>query len=597
MATSYEPIKNYGIIGNQATCALVSQKGSIDWLCLPTFNSGSVFGSLLDNQKGGYFSLHPNEPFHSTNMYKHNTNILTTAFTGKHGKAILTDFMRITDNPQSAVIFREIKVISGTMKFAAEMKPVFDFGKYIPKLELYTNYCKAAAGTNSLTLTSTVELHLHDSSCISEFNLDAGNNAIFIIGYPSAPFERPNELYHEALDQTESFWNNWISRCTYSGPYSDIVRRAILATGMLWSRKHGSLIASATTSLPEKIGGDKNWDYRYTWLRDSAFVVDALLTSGHMAKEVKWFMEFMMNICQDGPESLHVLYDMDGSTPPGEKELALDGYRSSRPVRIGNDAYKQFQLDVFGEILFFLARYSRSGEEIDVSTWKLVRPIADFIVDHWHLNDHGIWEERGARQAYTGSKVLCFKGLMSAVEIATRFKLKGDIAKWEKTAESIRSTILKLGWNGKVNSFVKTLGGEKLDAHVLTLPWYELLPGSHPKVLSSIKAVEKNLLSSEGFVYRYEWPNEKLGESEGAFNICTLWLVSAYVNTNQLAKAVSLFEKFIGKMNNLGIFSEEIDPSTGDYLGNYPQIFVHTAFIKTALELSEALETTSDKVA
>ena len=596
----YPPIGDYGLLGDMHTAALVSKAGSIDWCCFPRFDSEAVFGRLLDWDKGGYFAFAPKGVTRSTRRYLPNTNVLETTFETDTGRATLTDFMpviaitgpnRPRDLTSRRQIIRRMVCERGSVEFEMRCIPRFDYGGIVPHASLLSETLGLAhGGKDAISIYSSAPMREEGDGFVAEGRLGEGDIACVATTYEAGqphyiePLDE-SEL-HGRLDETVKFWEGWAATCTYEGAYQGDVLRSALTLKALTYSPSGALIASPTTSLPEVIGGVRNWDYRFTWIRDATFALYSLFILGYTeeAHEFKRWLEWStMGRARD----LQVMYGLTGERRLTEIDLMnLEGYKLSRPVRVGNAAHSQLQLDIYGEILDSAHLYRRFGGKMDTEYWQYLRHVVDFILDHWREPDDGIWEVRSERRHYTFSKVMCWVGLDRAIKAATSLDLDGDVTAWKAARHEIRAEIFAKGYNAERGSFVQSYGSEVLDASALLLPLMGFIPTRDPRMTSTIRAIERDLATPEGLVYRYRGMDDGLGGQEGAFLMCSFWLVDNLTFLGEREKATALYEKLLTYSNDLDLYSEQIDPRTMDMLGNFPQAFTHLGIINAAVQLS-----------
>ena len=599
----YPPISDYGLIGDMQSCALVSKQGSIDWACFPRFDSPSIFGRILDRQKGGYFQLAPKDVRQVTRRYLPNTNVLETTFESAQGTAVLTDFMPVihethrTGMPQVSQhrqIVRELRCESGSIEFEMACEPRFDYGSIIPHVGLMNSHLALAhGGRDAISVQCSAEMSQTDDGFVASGALNQGESVSASARYePGQPhhLEEVGDLeVHALLDQTVAYWTNWSWGCTYQGEYRDDVIRSALTLKALTYAPTGALLAAATTSLPEVIGGVRNWDYRFTWIRDATFALYALSTlgfyqEGHDFK--RWLEWSTLGRARD----LQIMYGITGERRLTEIELNdLEGYRKSRPVRIGNGAHGQMQLDIYGEILDSAHLYRKFGGRMDEEYWTYLQRVVDFVLDHWREPDNGIWESRGGAQHWVYSKVMCWVALDRAIKAAEDLELPGDLPLWREAREEIRDEIFERGYNEERGAFVQAYDSTALDASVLLLPLVGFIPATDPRMRSTIEAVERELTTPEGLVYRYKDTDDGFGGEEGAFVICSFWLCDNLIFLGRKDEARVLFEKLRTYSNDLDLYSEELDVGTLGMLGNFPQAFTHLGLIGTAVQLESEL--------
>lgn len=609
-AGPYPPISDYGLISDMHSCALVSKAGSIDWCCLPRFDSRAVFSRLLDWRRGGYFQVAPCGVHSVRRRYLPETNVLETTFETDSGLARLTDFMpthphptlvEAEDAPRQRQVARILECVSGSTRFRLECCPRFDYGAIIPHAVLSSpNSAFAHGGADAVSIYCSAPLGECDDGVQSEGLLTAGEKLYAAVTHREHTTSGRRPYTSHAVDvlgageierrfqETRRFWEEWSSGCTYDGEYRDDVLRSALTLKALTYAPSGAILAAATTSLPEAIGGSRNWDYRFTWIRDATFALYALFILGYRA-EAHAFKDWLEWSTLGRARDLQVMYGLEGERRLTEVELPeLEGYRGSRPVRVGNGAYRQSQLDIYGEVLDSAHLYRKFGGQMDPEYWRHLRRVVDFVVDHWREPDEGIWETRGGPQHFVFSKVMCWVALDRAIKAARALDLPGDVERWRSVRAEIREDVLTRGYDAERRAFVQAYGSKHLDASALMLPLVGFLRASDPRMRSTIEAVERELTSPQGFVYRYRGYDDGLTQAEGAFLICTFWLVDNLIALGELDRARSLFETLRGCSNDLGLFSEQIDPKTGEALGNFPQAFSHVALINAAIQLRKA---------
>ena len=596
---SYKPISDYGLIGDLHSAALVATDGSIDWCCLPRFDGAALFCRLLDDSKGGYFKISLLGASQTSRRYLPATNVLETTFTTGSGTAILTDFMPVHDHPsrpneplevtETQRIVRILQCTHGSVEFNLECFPRFDYGTIVPHAVLRSPHTGTAHGAaEAVSVYCSAPLEEIDDGFRSKGLLREGDKLYAAVtnqvsfSHGTSPLDIP-ELELE-LSTTVAFWEEWSSRCTFRGEFSEDVLRSALTLKALTYVPSGALVAAATTSLPETIGGSRNWDYRFTWLRDATFALYALSIIGY-TEEAAAFKDWLEWSTAGRARDLQVMYGLGGERRLTEIEIpALDGYMGSRPVRIGNAAYSQYQLDIYGEVLDSAHILRRFGGDIS-EYWEYLVRVVNFVIDHWREPDDGIWETRGGRRHFVFSKVMCWVALDRAIKAANALKLPGDVKQWRQVRAEIKKDVLENGYSERVGAFVQCYGNNNLDASVLMLPLVGFIPATDPRMEATIRAVQKDLSSPQGYVYRYREFDDGLSGTEGAFTICTFWLADNLIHLGELEEARQLYDISVGCANDLGLFSEEIDPETGALLGNFPQAFSHLALINTAVQL------------
>jgi GH15 family glucan-1,4-alpha-glucosidase len=600
---AFQPIESYGVIGNMQSIALVGMNGSIDFLCYPNFDSPTVFATLLDDEKGGHFEIRPQlSNMRVRQLYLPETNILLTRFLAEEGVAELTDFMPIEqDGEQPNEIVRSVSVIRGNVHFEMRCQPRFNYAAGKHELQM-SGRCATFRPADSIcppmSLHSTVALEqqLHDVK--ATFTLTAGQRANFIFGAPRADGQPPEMdlLVHRFFD-TAQFWKTWISQSNYKGRWREMVLRSALVLKLLISRKHGSLIAAPTFSLPESIGGVRNWDYRFTWLRDAAFTLYALIRLGFVDETeafIEWLKDRLSDDAQRGP--LQVMYGIDGRQKLDEISLGhLCGYENSRPVRIGNAAYEQLQLDIYGEMMDAMYLANKYGHAVSHQGWNSVQHRLDWLGKNWERPDEGIWEVRGGPREFLHSRVMCWVAFDRALRLALKRSLPCPLDVWSRTRDEIRSDIFTNFWDEGLQSFVQAKGTKDLDASALLMPMMRFISPVDPMWLSTMRAIEGRLIE-DTLVRRYEVQRSNvdgLPGTDGSFTACSFWYVECLARAGELEKAQLLFEKLLGYANHLGLYSEELG-ADGRHLGNFPQAFTHLALISAATFLDRALSGTKD---
>ena len=606
----YKPIEDYGMIGDMHTVALVGIDGSIDWLCAPSFDSPSVFAAILDDDKGGSFKISPvGDEVSCKQFYWPDTNVLITRFLAPDGAAELTDFMpagrAVSGDEHRLRLIRRLTAVRGTLKFRMECKPAFNFGRDGHEATIEDG--GAIFSTPSLILGLDTDLPLEecDGAVVSEFTLREGETAVFEISHLSR--EEGWGLTLTAVEaenlfrRTVDYWQGWIGKCRYTGRWREIVHRSALALKLLTYQPTGAIVAAPTCSLPEGVGGERNWDYRYTWIRDSAFTIYAFLRLG-FTEEAEQFMNFLVTLCKEpgSDGSLQIMYGIDGRKELTEETLDhLDGYMGSKPVRIGNGAYNQIQLDIYGELMDAAYLYNKHGAPISYDLWTSLRTFADWVCDNWRGKDEGIWEVRGGQQEFVYSKLMCWVALDRAIRLADKRSFPAPRQRWLEIRNEIYEDIIKKGWNEKRQAFVQHYGSDSLDAANLMMPLTFFMSPSDPRMLKTLDQTllppEEGGLTANSLVYRYniEETDDGLSGEEGTFNICTFWLVEALTRAGRhdrarLEEARLMFERMLGFANHVGLYAEQTG-LRGEALGNFPQAFTHLALISAAFNLDRAL--------
>jgi GH15 family glucan-1,4-alpha-glucosidase len=593
----FEPIENYGVIGNMRTVALVSTHGSIDFFCYPKFDSPTVFASLLDPDNGGCFSIRPAlKNSRTKQLYLPNTNILITRFLSDDGIAEMTDFMPIISQTFRSHVVRKVSVIKGEIEFTLNCQPRFDYGRAkhtVKRLGNVVIFKPHHTTQEELLLNSDIKLHVQDGGVNQKFTLKEGQTAVFAFGESTERARQPIDCarIEERFQEAARYWREWSGRSNYTGRWREMVSRSALLLKLLTDRETGSLIAAPTFGLPEQIGGPRNWDYRYTWLRDSAFTLYALMRLGYM-DEAGQFQQWINARLQFGSKGgpLQTLYKTDGGTEIPETVLKnLSGYRNSKPVRIGNAAYKQLQLDVYGELMDAIYLASKYGDGLGIDEWNNTKRMLRWLSRNWNQPDEGIWEVRGGRRNFLHSRIMCWVAFDRAIRLGEKRSHAGPFAWMQKTRDDIYEDIVKHFWNEERQAFVQYKGSDRVDAAVLLMPLVRFISPMDPKWLSTLAAIEKEL-AVDTLVYRYRDQSrvDGLPGSEGTFTACSFWFIEALARSGQLEKAQILFEKMIGYANHVGLYAEQLGES-GEHLGNFPQALTHLALISAATYLDRAL--------
>ncbi len=595
---AYKDIAEYGLIGNMHTAALVSTEGCIDWYCLPHFDSPSVFGALLDDKRGGHFSISTPGGGRRQQFYYPDTNVLITRYLSPEGVGEINDFMPVAEvvHPlglQPHQIVRRVTCVRGSVTFRVECFPAFDYGRRRHSLEVTERGVIFDAAEMRLGLISPIPLTVRETGIDTEFTLHEGQTACFVLNYEQGsadPLSCPldGELLHA---ETIEYWHRWLSHGTYTGRWREHVNRSALLLKMLTFAPTGAMVAAPTASLPEEVGGERNWDYRYTWIRDSAFSIYALLRIG-FTNEAGAFMDWITARCMEpNPDgSLQVMYGIHGEHQLPETQLDhLSGYRDSRPVRIGNGAANQLQLDIYGELMDAIYLYNKYGVPISYKLWVALRPLIEWVCDNWRRPDHGIWEVRGGQQHFVYSKVMAWVALDRAVRLADKRSFPGNSNRWRAVRDEIYDEVMSRGWDREQQSFVQHYDTKAIDASNLIMPLVFFMSPQDPRMQGTLERT-LNRLVSDSLVFRYrdDAASDGLSGGEGTFSMCTFWLVEAMTRAGRVAEARLIFEKMLSYGNHLGLFSEEISP-TGELLGNFPQAFTHFALISAAYNLDKAL--------
>jgi GH15 family glucan-1,4-alpha-glucosidase len=596
----YLPIAEHGVIGDLHTAALVGTDGTIDWYCCPHFDSPSVFGAILDRRRGGYYRIAPaTEGWTPKQLYFPDTNVLITRFLTQAGVGEVQDFMPVHDAPGSVFrhrLIRRVLGVRGELTFRIEVEPRFNYGRDPHSVVFHENGVVFRSEEMSLALETATPLALTKSGVTCEITLSAGESATFVLErVPEDYVPRPysEDETKQAFDRTIEYWRRWLAKSRYQGRWREVVHRSALTLKLLTYRPTGGIVAAPTTSLPEQLGGGRNWDYRYTWIRDASFSLYALLRLG-FTDEAAAFMDWLRERFREAPPGasgpLQLMYGIDGRSELHEEVLDhLEGYRGSSPVRIGNGAAKQLQLDIYGEMIDSVYFYSRHGSPIDHDSWVDLTRVIDWVCENWDQADEGIWEERGGRKHYTYSRLMSWVGLDRAVRMSLDRGLPADLPKWQSSRDQIYHQIMDRGFHPERQAFVQHYDTESLDAAVLLMPLVNFVAPTDKRWLSTLDAMGEELVS-DSLVYRYnvETSPDGLEGEEGTFSICTFWYVEALARAGRVDEARLAFEKMLTYANHLGLYSEEIG-LTGEALGNFPQAFTHLALISAAFYLDREL--------
>jgi GH15 family glucan-1,4-alpha-glucosidase len=593
----YLPIADHGIIGDLHSAALVGTDGTIDWYCHDRFDAPSVFGAILDAERGGFFRLTPIRcQWTSKQLYVPDTNVLITRFLSEDGVGEVVDFMPVDERQQGTHhqrLVRRVLCVKGALNFQAEVEPRFDYGRADAGVAVTDDGAVFASPDLTLSLSAGVPFERTEAGVRATFVLEQGQSATFVLEQGGQPRPYAEDDTRELFNETVDYWLRWIAAARYQGRWREIVRRSALTLKLLTYRPTGALIAAATTSLPEQLRGGRNWDYRYTWIRDAAFSLYALLRLGFTEEAAAFggwltarFREEHKGQC--GP--LQVMYAIDGN--PDLEEQILDhweGYCGSAPVRIGNGAADQLQLDIYGELVDSVYLYNKHGAPISHDAWMDLTQIVNWVCENWDQPDEGIWETRGGRQHFTYSRLMSWVAVERAMRVARQRGLPADLVAWGKTRDAIYGQIMDKGWNEERGAFVQHYGSDVLDASTLLMPLVKFVSPTDPRWLSTLDLMTKELVS-DTLVYRYNVraSPDGLEGDEGTFSICSFWYVEALARAGRLDQARIAFEKMLTYANHLGLFSEEIGPH-GDQLGNFPQAFTHLALISAATNLDRQL--------
>jgi len=585
----YLPIEAYAAIGDMRSAALVSREGGIDWLCWPRFDSPSIFASLLDTTRGGTFRLAPDGDFTATRRYLDATNVLETTFTTSTGSARLLDLMRVDGD--APMLIRKVEGLDGSMNLRVLFAPRPGYASEAPRLRADDGEVYVESATLRLCLHGNVELTCETQQAAATFALKKGETRWLALA-DANDVRIDGGTIDAEIERTIDFWRTWAAQLTYDGPHQAMVLRSALALKLLTYRPSGALVAALTTSLPEHIGGVRNWDYRFCWLRDASFTVSALDNCG-FEDEGAAFVDWMIDAARVTEPDVDVLYDVTGGTRVDERILdTFSGYRDSRPVRIGNAVHDQFQLDVYGEVVAAVEEHIERGGQftegvrIPENVQHLLRRLLDVVVHQWREPDSGIWEKRSGRHQHVHAKILAWSALDTACRLVEHGCMDGDVALWRREMDGIRRMVLEHGFNDQLQSFVSILGGSELDASLLYAARVGFLDPRDPRMLGTISAIRKTL-GHDDLVYRYEVrTNDGLPPGEGAFLACSFWLVEALTLAGETDEALRIFEKLCSRANDVGLLPEQIDVESGAFLGNFPQALTHVALMNAALSLA-----------
>jgi GH15 family glucan-1,4-alpha-glucosidase len=597
-------IKDYGVIGDSRASALISRAGSIDWCCLPKFDSPSFFAAILDPERGGKFSIQPVESFHSLQSYLPNTNILETRFRTRMGEIALKDcFITATEKKKREELFpdheilRIIEGISGDVQVRLRLLPRAEYGKHGLRLKRLGNWgigCSYGRKVLVLQMSSVqdgagvLSQHEDGDELVHDFRLKAGDRVVVSLTYADeAPAVIPSlKTAGDRFERTRHFWNDWLRTCDFQGFYQDEVRRSALTLKLLTFAPSGAIIAAPTSSLPEAIGYARNWDYRFCWLRDASFTIRALIDL-RFIDEAKAYMSWLLHSTRLTFPRLQVVYTVYGEARIPERSLSwLSGYKNSQPVRVGNSACDQVQLDIYGEVIDGLFRLLPHLSHIDGETQKLILGMAETVCKEWDRPDNGIWEVRSAQFHHTHSKVMAWVALDRVIKMSSRFSRRVPLQKFQSTLNEIRAVIETRGYNERLQAYVQSFGDDRIDASLLVMPIVGYCDALSPRMRSTVAAIQAEL-GRNGFVYRYPPNTDGMKGREGAFVISGFWLVEVLLLQGRYVEARKQFEQILARANSTNLWSEEIDPETGEFLGNYPQGFSHIGLINAAVALSK----------
>jgi GH15 family glucan-1,4-alpha-glucosidase len=595
----YQPIENYGIIGDLNTVALVGLNGAIDFMCFPNFDSPTIFAALLDENKGGTFQISPQQDgAKHKQLYLPDTNVLLTRFLMPEGVGEVTDFMPVEILHQGKELIRRVTCVRGELTFTMNCCPRFDYARAGHKIEPINEFelvfSSEGVDATVLRLRSDVALEIKEKDGFARFTLKENEKADFLLEFvvPGQPsHEDLNAFITQSLYDNINYWKEWVEESNYKGRWMEIVNRSALALKLMTSQQYGSIVAAPTFSLPEEIGGIRNWDYRYTWIRDASFTVYAFLRLGY-TKEAGHFMNWVEKQCKDIGQvgHLQLMYTITGNKELEEIELDhLEGYRQSKPVRIGNAAYKQLQLDIYGELLDSVYLYDKYAEFISYDFWQDLKHQVEWVCDNWFREDEGIWEVRSGQKEFLYSRMMCWVAIDRAIRIGRKHSIPLPV-RWQEVRDAIYTSIHTDFWNEELQSFVQYKGAHTVDAATLLMPLILFISPKDPRWLSTLKRIEEELVS-DSLVYRYrlDKASDGLEGGEGTFSMCTFWYVECLSRSGQLDKARLYFEKMLGYANHLGLYAEQLG-FQGEHLGNFPQAFTHMGLISAAISLDRQLD-------
>ena len=579
-------IEDYALIGDLQTCALVARDGSIDWMCIPRFDSPACFAALLGEPKHGRWLLAPASSVRSVRRrYRGDSLVLETEIECDEGRVRIIDFMPVRTRVVDLV--RIVEGIEGSVSMRMELEIRFDYGSIVPWVRSIGNGIRAIAGPDTIYCRGDAPMHGEGLATVAQFEVAAGQRVAFDLTWTSTYGPEPDhEDAQSRLEETEAFWHEWSSRCTYDGPWRDAVMRSLITLKALTYEPTGGLVAAATTSLPEHIGGVRNWDYRHCWLRDATFSLYALTVGGYTDEARAW-REWLVHAAAGRPEELHIMYGITGERRLTELELDwLPGYEGSRPVRDGNNAYRQYQLDVYGELMDAMHLTRRLGLPPNEDAWRVQCAIMKFLERGWKEPDEGIWEVRGPRRHFTHSKVMAWVAFDRSVAAVEQFGMHGPVERWRRIRDEIRADVLAHGFNSDCNAFVQFYGSSSADASLLMLPSLGFLPADDPRMTGTVALIREQL-EHDGFLLRYRTdPHlDGLPPGEGSFLLCTFWLADVLALQGKHHEAEALFERLLSLRNDVGLLAEQYDPVSRRQLGNFPQAFSHVGLINTARNL------------
>jgi GH15 family glucan-1,4-alpha-glucosidase len=581
-------IEDYALIGDLQTAALVSREGSVDWCCFPRFDSGACFASLLGGPEHGRWLLSPASPIRrSSRRYRHDTLILESIFETDEGTVRAIDFM--PPRGKTPDIVRIIEGLDGNVPMRSELVIRFDYGKIVPWVRRTDDALIAIAGPDALCLRTPVEVHGEDMKSVSEFTVAAGERIPFVLTWFPSHQELPAPVDAEnALNDSETYWLDWANACAHQGDYHDEIHQSLLVLKALTYAPTGGIVAAPTTSLPEHLGGIRNWDYRFCWLRDATLTLLAMLYTGYRDEAEMW-RQWLLRAVAGDPADVQIMYGIAGERRLDERELDwLPGYEGSRPVRVGNAASEQLQLDVYGEVLDALYQTRVHGAPADDNIWSLARNLLEWLEDGWRREDAGIWEVRGPARHFTHSKVMAWVAFDRAIRAHEEFGREGPVDRWRTLRAEIHAEVLASAWSSRKQAFAQSYGSDELDASILLMPVVGFLPATDERFVSSVEAIRREL-TVDGLLLRYRDDHsvDGLPRGDGVFLPCSFWLADALALLGRTDEARELFERLLDLRNDVGLLSEEYDPAAGRQLGNFPQAFTHLALVNTALILGK----------
>jgi GH15 family glucan-1,4-alpha-glucosidase len=580
-------IEDYGLVGDTHTAALIGRDGSVDWLCFPRFDSGACFAALLGDERHGRWLLAPAGGVRRVSRrYRPGTLVLETEFETHDGTVRVVDCMPPRQRHPNLV--RMVEGVAGRVPMRMQLVVRFEYGSIVPWVSRRRGFLSAVAGPDALTLRSPAEMHGEDLTTVAEVAVAAGESVPFVLTWHPSYTRAPRPIDpHRAVAETEAWWREWSSRCTYEGEWREAVERSLIVLKALTYAPTGGIVAAATTSLPEQLGGVRNWDYRYCWVRDATFALYALMTAGY-TEEARAWRDWLVRAVAGEPKQMQIMYGVAGERRLTELELGwLPGYEGSAPVRIGNGAALQYQLDVYGELMDALHQARRAGIPSHPTAWHVQRALLDFLESGWREPDEGIWEVRGPRRHFTHSKVMAWVALDRAVKAVERFGLAGPVDRWRGLRDEIHAEACREGYDAERRTFTQYYGSSELDASLLMIPLVGFLPPADPRVAGTVEAVQRELVH-DGFVRRYSTSTEVDGlpAGEAAFLTCTFWLADNLALLGRRDEARRLFERILGFRNDLGLLSEEYDPAARRLIGNFPQALSHVGLVNTAYNLT-----------